>query len=179
MKKRHAFLILLIVLVLLAALGLLMFASSVGAQKDTKITVTSNSSLYDGDNFTILLSDDSNVPLANQKVNITIIDSNAVENRQVVTTDANGIGVLQLSGFEPGDYTFKLSFAGNGNLNPCTATSFVKIIEEVVEEVLPYDWNISEDYYDYDSGYDEGYEGDYYDYDYDYDYDYGYDEYQY
>ena len=77
-------------------------SNSIFAKQDTVINVISESSLYDGDYFSISLTDVDGNPLANQVVNITIVDATGGENHQQVTTDESGNGMLQLNGLTAG-----------------------------------------------------------------------------
>ncbi|WP_295613982.1 hypothetical protein [uncultured Methanobrevibacter sp.] len=64
------------------------------AKSDSKFIVTCNSTLHDGDSFSIKLTDMNNTPISNQVVNIMIIDATGGENYQQVTTDESGNGML-------------------------------------------------------------------------------------
>ena len=103
------------------------------AKKDSAIKVISENALNDGDYFSVQLSDADGNPLANQLVNITIIDSNGGENRQQVTTDSSGNGMLQLNGLSPNEYTFKVDYGGNNDYKGCNTTIKINILEKVVQ----------------------------------------------
>jgi len=122
---------LVIVLVVIVAAGVL-FLNPGHAKVDSKVIVTSNSTLNDGDNFTIKLADLNNTPIANQTVNVTIIDANGGENPQVITTDANGDGSLQLNGLAVGNYTINVIYGGNENYTSCNTTQKLEMKEKVV-----------------------------------------------
>ena len=109
------------VLIIMLVVGLFILNPS-HAKTDTRIIVTSNSTLHDGDNFSIKLTDLNNTSIANQVVNITIIGANGDENHQVVTTDVNGDGSLQLNGLAITNYTVIVSFGGNDNFTSCNTT---------------------------------------------------------
>lgn len=104
------------------------------AKVDSRVIIISNSTLHDGDSFTIKLTDLNNTPIANQVVNITIVDPNGAENHQVVTTDVNGEGCLQLNGLATTNYTVNISFGGNDNFTSCNATQKLQMKEKVVEQ---------------------------------------------
>lgn len=123
---------LVVVLVVMVAAGVI-FLNPGHAKVDSRAVVTSNSTLQDGDNFTIRLTDLNNTPIANQRVNITIIDANGGKNPQAVTTDANGEGKLQLNGLTPGEYTMNVTYGGNENYTACNTTQKL----EMKEKVLP------------------------------------------
>ena len=71
---------LLVAIVIILLVACFAVSNTTFAKQDTAIKVTSNNTLYDGDYFSIQLSNVNGTPLANQVVNITIIDSNGGEN---------------------------------------------------------------------------------------------------
>ena len=71
--------LLIIIIALLVVFGVMYINPTTNAKINTKITVTSNNTLHDGDSFSIALTDVNGTPLANQTVNITIIDANGVK----------------------------------------------------------------------------------------------------
>ena len=126
---------LVVVLIVVLAAGILLLNPS-HAKVDSRTIVTSNSTLHDGDNFTIRLTDLNNTPIANQRVNITIIDANGGKNPQAVTTDANGEGKLQLNGLTPGEYTMNVTYGGNDNYTVCNTTQKLTMEKKVVHETV-------------------------------------------
>lgn len=124
--------LLLIIIALLVAFGV-MIINPANAKIDTKLTVTSNTTLHDGDSFSFVLTDLNGTPIANETVNITIIDANGGKNPQQVTTDEMGNGILQLKGLTLGVYTFNISYGGNDNYSSCNLTQNLEI-KEVVKE---------------------------------------------
>ena len=131
-KNKIIYLLLAIVIILLIACFAV--SSTTFAKQDTAIKVTSNDTLYDGDYFSISLNNVNGTPLANQVVNITIIDANGAENHQQITTNESGSGKLQLNGLTPNNYTFKVTYGGNDSYNGCNATQKITIAKKVVEE---------------------------------------------
>ena len=122
---------LVIVLVVIVVAGVL-FLNPGHAKVDSKVIITSNSTLNDGDNFTIRLTDLNNTSIANQTVNVTIIDANGGKNPQVITTDANGDGSLQLNGLAVGNYTINVTYGGNNNYTSCNTTQKLEMKEKVI-----------------------------------------------
>ena len=125
--------LLLIIIALLVAFGV-MIINPANAKIDTKLTVTSNTTLHDGDSFSIALTDANSTPLANQTVNITIVDANGGKNPQQVKTDGMGNGILQLNGLTPGEYTFNVTYSGNSNYSASNITQKIEINEVVKEK---------------------------------------------
>lgn len=73
--------------------------------------------------------------MANQVVNITIIDANGGENHQQVNTDESGKGMLQLSGLTAGNYNMVVVYAGNNDYSGSNTTQGLEI--KKVEQIAP------------------------------------------
>ena len=130
MDNNKIIMILVVILVILLVAGFFILNPST-AKTDSKVVVTSNSTLHDGEAFSIRLTDVNNTPIANQTVNITIIDAKGGENHQVVTTDNNGNGILTLNGLTIGNYTVKVNYGGNENYTSCNTTVTLNMEEKV------------------------------------------------
>ena len=130
MDNNKVIIALVIILVVMSLAGLFIL-NPTHAKTDSRVIVTSNSTLHDGDNFVIKLTDINNTPIANQIVNITIIDATGGENHQQVTTDSNGDGILPLNGLATTNYTVKIEYGGNDNFTSCNTTQKLQIIEKV------------------------------------------------
>ncbi len=113
MDNNKIIIVLLLVIIVLLVVFALVFINPTNAKTGTAITITSNSTLHDGDDFSTVLTDINGTPLANQTVNITIIDANGAKNQQQVTTDGMGNGILQLNGLAVGNYTVNVTYGGN------------------------------------------------------------------
>ena len=130
MDSNKIIMILVVILVILLVAGFFILNPST-AKTDSKVVVTSNSTLHDGEAFSIRLTDVNNTPIANQTVNITIIDAKGGENHQVVTTDTGGNGILTLNGLTIGNYTVKVNYGGNENYTSCNTTVTLNMEEKV------------------------------------------------
>ena len=130
MDSNKIIMILVVILVILLVAGFFILNPST-AKTDSKVVVTSNSTLHDGEAFSIRLTDVNNTPIANQTVNITIIDAKGGESHQVVTTDNNGNGILTLNGLTIGNYTVKVNYGGNENYTSCNTTVTLNMEEKV------------------------------------------------
>ena len=128
---------LVVLLVVMIAAGAI-FLNSGHAKIDSRVIVTSNSTLHDGDNFTVMLTDLNNTPIANQRVDITIIDANGGKNPRVVTTDAKGEGSLQLNGLNPGNYTMNVTYGGNENYTSCNTTQNLEMKKVETQSKVEY-----------------------------------------
>ena len=140
---------LVIVIVVMIAAGFL-FLNPSHAKVDSRVIVTSNSTLHDGDTFAVKLTDLNNTPIANQADNITIIDANGGKNPKTITTDANGDASFQLDGFASGNYTINVTYGGNENYTSCNTTQNMIIKEKEVQSTAqsssePYVVGMSDD----------------------------------
>lgn len=131
MDKNKIIIIALIVIILALAIGI--FASMNGhAKEDTKLTITSNSTLYEGDSIKVKLTDLNKTPLSNQTINVTLTDDNQTSSYYSVVTNEKGIGTLKLDKSE-GNYTVNCTFGGNDNYTGNSTAKKIKIEKEVVE----------------------------------------------
>ena len=119
-------------------------SNSIFAKQDTVINVISESSLSDGDYFSISLTDVDGNPLANQVVNITIVDATGGENHQQVTTDESGNGMLQLNGLTAGNYNMVVVYGGNRDYSGSNTTQALEI--KKVEQIAPEPYVVSMSY---------------------------------
>lgn len=149
MDNNKLIIALIVILIVMIAAGIFLLNPG-HAKVDSRIIVTSNSTLHDGDNFTIRLTDLNNTPIANQRVNITIIDANGGKNPQAVTTDANGDGKLQLNGLTLGNYTVNVTYGGNDNYTVCNTTQRLQMTEKVTPQASTTSTSSSKNY---DDGY--------------------------
>ncbi|MBO5151141.1 MAG: hypothetical protein J6B73_03090 [Methanobrevibacter sp.] len=133
MDNNKLIIALVVILIVMIAAGIFLLNPG-HAKVDSRVIVTSNSTLHDGDNFTIRLTDLNNTPISNQRVNITIIDANGGKNPQAVTTDANGDGRLQLNGLTLGNYTVNVTYGGNNNYTVCNTTQRLQMTEKVTPQ---------------------------------------------
>ena len=133
MKNNKLITVLLLIIIALLVVFAVMLINPTNAKTDTKITVTSNNTLHDGQNFSIALTDINGTPLTNQTVNITITDANGGKNQQQVTTDGMGNAILKLNGLTPGEYTFNVTYGGNEIYSSSNLTQKIEI-KDVVQE---------------------------------------------
>ena len=135
MEQKHIIIILLIVVVVLAATIAAMTLQSTNAQKDSKIAIVSNKTLYECDNLTVKLTDLNKTPIKKEFVNVTVVDKDGkVVVNKSIKTDSKGKATFKL-GLDAGKYTVNASFEGNENFTGNNTTKKITIKEEeVVEE---------------------------------------------
>ena len=134
MKNKNIILILVVIIVILASAIGFMVLKPMHAKEPTKIKITSNDTLDEGKDLTLKLADLNKTPLSNQKVNITIKNSNGkvVANKTVETND-NGNAKMDLN-LKKGKYAVLVAYGGNENYTGTNATQKLTIKEEVVEQ---------------------------------------------
>lgn len=135
MENKNIILILIVVIVILAVAMALMVLPSTNAQENSKISIVSNNTLYQGDNVAVKLTDLNNTPIKKVKVNVTVTDKKGkVVLNKSVTTNSKGKANLKLD-LDVGKYSVNASFEGNGNFTGNNSTKKIEIKEvEVVEE---------------------------------------------
>lgn len=129
--------IIIILLVIIAVILAFIFGSmilpSLHAQKDTKLTITGNDTLHEGDNLTVKLTDLNKTPVENGIVNVTVSDKDGkVVAEESLKTNSKGKAKMNLD-LGPGNYSVNATFGGNDNFTG-NSTSKNIIVEEVVQE---------------------------------------------
>lgn len=134
MKSKFILIVFLIIAIIVLAclLGPLIFNSYQNKKQESQLTITSNLTQYRQDNFTIKLSDVNGNPIANEQINIKMLNESDSYDYTVVT-DSNGIGTLNLEDKEFGEYTFNCTFNGNGQFKPSNTIQRVDIVQKVIE----------------------------------------------
>lgn len=84
------------------------------AKQNSRLVITSNSTLNVGDNITIQLTDLTGTPIKNETVNITIFGKDGSTSYNSVITNKEGIGTLSIEK-SAGRYTNNATFGGNEN----------------------------------------------------------------
>ena len=100
----------LVAIILILAVGSFIFIST--NSHDTKLDVTSNNTLKNGDYFTIVLKDDFRNVYPNQVIDVKILDDSGWANYYNGTTDETGTIKILLEGMENGNYTVHSTFNG-------------------------------------------------------------------
>lgn len=122
-----------LIVVIVALLAALAFMMQEPPKDVSKLKITSNSTLYEGDALVAKLTDVNGTPLENKNVSVVILDKNndVVLNKSLQTNDKGKIKVdLDL---EKGKYEVEMSFGGDDKFNSTSTTQKLKIDEVVVE----------------------------------------------
>lgn len=94
----------------------------------TNITVTSYTTLQNGEEFSLKLTDSNNKSIAYKKITVDIIDSNGEHNIQNLTTDENGTAKFVINNVSKGNYIFNCSFNGDFDYKKSNLSQNVTII---------------------------------------------------
>ena len=133
MDKNKVIILALIAIIAVLLVGFAAMMPNTNRQ-DTKLTFKCNDTLTEGDSVKIKLTDNNGIELANQEVNITIIDDKNRSDYHSVVTDDDGVGSLEIDK-SAGNYTIAANYGGNENYNGCNATEKITIEEQVVEDI--------------------------------------------
>ena len=124
MDKNKILIIALIIVIIALACGLFATMSN-NPKYASNLTITSNSTLYEGDSICFKLMDSNNTPIANQTLNVTIKDVNNTTSYSVVT---NSSGMAELKpNMSEGNYTINATFYGNENFTENSAVQEITI----------------------------------------------------
>ena len=122
-----------IIAIVLIVVGTIVFTSI--QKEDSKIKVSSNSTLYEDGSLTVKLTDLNKAPIVNERVNLTITDENGkVKVKNTIATNSKCIAKYKL-GMKKGQYDVLVIFEGNKNYNPSNATQKLTIKERVKKTV--------------------------------------------
>lgn len=119
-----------IIIVLIAALAIVGIASYTyiaANSHDTMLSVTSPSTLKNGDFITILLKDDYRNVYPDQVINVKILDDSGWAHHYNATTDETGQANVLLEGMENGNYTVHAQFNGTMFLHQSKTVSDLQI----------------------------------------------------
>ena len=150
MENRNIIIVLIVIIVILAVVVGILFTQSINAKEPTKIRITSNKTLYEGDNLSIKLTDLNKTPLSKEKVNITIKNGKGeVVVDDVVKTNSKGKAKLDLN-LKKGKYNVDVSYGGNENYT----TQKLTIKEEVKQSISEESYSSSAEGYTTEPVYD-------------------------
>lgn len=115
----------LIALVLIIVVGSYLYIT-INSQ-DTMISVTSGSSLKNGDVITMVLKDEYRNVYPGEVIDVKILDESGWAHYYNATTDENGQASVMIEGLENGNYTVHSNFNGTMFLHKSKAVSDLKI----------------------------------------------------
>ena len=133
MKNKNIIIMLVVIIVVLAAIIGFAVLNPMYAKEPTKIKITSNKTLTEGDSFSLQLTDLNKTALSKQKVNISVKNSKGkvVLNKTVKTNDFECD--IPSAVWSKGKYNVTVSYGGNENYTANNTTQNLTIKEKVAE----------------------------------------------
>ena len=114
-----------VITVLIIAVGTYLFISV--NSNETMISVTSASTLKNGDFFTVVLKDNYRNVYPDQVIDVKILDDKGWAHHFNATTDEKGQASIMLQGMENGNYTVHSQFNGTMFLHPSKSVDSLEI----------------------------------------------------
>ena len=135
MENKNIIIIMLVIIAILAVVAGAMFLQITNAKEPTTVKITSNKTLYEGEDITLKLTNLNKTPLSKEKVKITVKNSKGkVVANKTVKTNGKGNAKLDLD-LKKGKYNLTASYDGNENYTGNNTTQKLTIKEEVKETV--------------------------------------------
>ena len=132
MENKNIIIILVVIIVILAAAIGFTVLKPMHAKELTKIKITSNKTLNEGDNLSVKLTDLNKTPLSKENVNITVKnDKGKVVANKTVKTNDKGNAKMDLN-LKKGKYEVSVSYGGNENYTGNNTTQELTIKEKVI-----------------------------------------------
>ena len=114
-----------VITVLIIVVGTYMFISV--NSNETMISVTSASTLKNGDFFTVVLKDNYRNTYPDQVIDVKILDESGWAHHFNATTDEKGQANILIQGMENGNYTVHSQFNGTLFLHPSKSVNNLEI----------------------------------------------------
>ncbi len=127
MNNKIIILICVVILILAGAVSAFVFTNT---QEESSLTITSNETLYDGENCTVKLTNKEGVGIANKTINVTLTSENGSNTN--VTYITNNEGIISFNISEVGNYSVKCVFNGDNDYKSSNTSTNVNIISKVV-----------------------------------------------
>ena len=109
MDIRRTAVIAIVAIVLIAMVSMIYISMNTS---NTKIAITCNDTLQNGEYILCELKDDYRHPIQGQIIDLKILDDSGWAYKYNITTDDLGRGYIQLSGLDNGNYTVHANFNG-------------------------------------------------------------------
>ena len=132
MESKNIIIILIVIILILALMIGITVLYPFDTKQPSKVKITSNRTLTEGDNLTIKLTDLNKTPISKENVNIIIKDSKGkiVANKTVQTND-KGNAKLDLD-LKKGKYDVSAVYDGNKNYTGNNTTQELTVKEKVI-----------------------------------------------
>lgn len=121
-----------VVIIILVAIGVTCVYFIETANDKTTLKITSNSTLANGDLFTVKLANEDGVGIANKTINVVVDGGSDNINDLNITTDENGTASFNIDA-NAGNYSVKCDFKGDDNYQSSADTQNLTIKEGSTE----------------------------------------------
>ena len=128
MENNHIIILLIVVVVLAVAVACVLMPTI--GKRDCNLAITSNDTIYGGENIIVSLTDINGTPISDAVINATLKGDNGTTHVYSAVTDKNGTARIVLGKFS-GNYAVDCTFAGDKNYN-ANSTSQKLVIKEIV-----------------------------------------------
>lgn len=130
MEDKNIIMVLVIVIVILAAVIGIAILHPFDSKEPSKIKITSNKTLTEGESLSVKLTDLNKTAIPKQNVNITVTNAKGkVVADKVVKTDSKGKAKMDLK-LKKGKYNVNVTYGGNENYTGNNTTQKLTIKEE-------------------------------------------------
>lgn len=130
MEDKNIIMVLVIVIVILAAVIGIAILHPFYSKEPSKIKITSNKTLTEGESLSVKLTDLNKTAIPKQNVNITVTNAKGkVVADKVVKTDSKGKAKMDLK-LKKGKYNVNVTYGGNENYTGNNTTQKLTIKEE-------------------------------------------------
>lgn len=130
MENKNIIIILVAIIIVLAAVLGVMLLQTANAKEPTKVKITNNKTLTEGDSLSFQLTDLNKTPLSKEKLNVKIANSKGklIVNK-TVKTNSKGKAKLDWD-LKKGKYTVNVTYKGNENYTGNNTTQKLTIKEK-------------------------------------------------
>ena len=129
MNNKILVLVCAVILILAAFVSAFVF---INPQEESSLTITSNATLYDGDNCTVKLTDENGLGIANKTVNVTLTNENGSKSNFEYITDGDGLISFNITGI--GNYSIGCVLDVDSDYKSTNVTQNVSVIANVVQD---------------------------------------------
>ena len=133
MEQKNIIIILVAIILVLAAVMGVMFLQTTTAKEPSKIKITSDKTLTEGDDLSVKLTDSNKTAISDGTVNVAIADKKGkIVFNETVKTNSKGKAKFDLD-LDKGKYTVNVTFAGNENFTASNTTQKLTVEKKAAE----------------------------------------------
>lgn len=122
--NKNIIIAILIVIIIATTSAAVMFGQTANGKMTTKINITCDDEVQNGEQVQFELKDSKGSPILGQDLNITFNNQN-----YTIPTDQNGKCYLTISSMDAGTYSISAVYAGNDKYDGCNAKTNITIVD--------------------------------------------------